>query len=121
MKWLALTLCLLGASAGLVAWVYLRDRDPASWRVPESQFVRADAAVALRALGGSECGSRCAVAELLGPTQPHRWLVRLTVRGRVQCVQIDPATFGASLQHGLAGVRASRCAPRRGARGSRAG
>jgi hypothetical protein len=107
MRWLCVTVGLLTASLCLVAWIYLRDRDTSGWRLPERQIVRADAAVALAAFGGGDCRSGCA-AELLGHTQPHRWLVRITVRGRSQCLQLDPSVF-AVIPHGLAGVQPSRC------------
>jgi hypothetical protein len=108
MRWLYLTIGLLGASACLIAWIYLRDRDPSSWRPPERQMVRADAAATLAALSGGGCRSGCAT-ELLGRTRQHRWLVRITVRGRRQCLQIDPYTFALSQEHGLSGVWPSRC------------
>ncbi len=109
MRWLGVTAGLLSASLCLVVWIYLRDRDTSNWRPPERQLARVDATAALTALSGAEpCRSGCA-AELLGRTQPHRWLVRVTVRGRPQCLQIDLDTFAFSRQHGLSGVQPSRC------------
>ncbi len=109
MRWLGVTVGLLTASLCLVAWIYLRDRDTSNWRLPERQIVSADATVMLDAFGGAGCGTGCA-AELLGHTEPHRWLVRITVRGRSQCLQLDPTVF-AVIPHGLAGVQPSRCVP----------
>jgi hypothetical protein len=109
MRWLYVTAGLLSASFCLVAWIYLRDRDTSSWRPPERQLVRVDAAVTLTALSGADCRSGC-TAELLGRTRSHRWLVRVTVRGRAQCLQINLDTFAVSQQHGLSGVQPSRCA-----------
>jgi hypothetical protein len=108
MRWLSLTVCLLSVSACLVAWVYLRDRDTSDWRPPESQLAYADAARALAALSGTGCRSGCAT-ELVGHTRSHSWLVRVTVRGRAQCLQIDLYTFGLSPQRGLSGVQPSGC------------
>ncbi len=63
-----MTVGLLGMSLSLVAWIYLRDRDP-NWRPPERpitrteelKLARADAAVTLsNALRGADCRSGCA-------------------------------------------------------------
>jgi hypothetical protein len=112
MRWLCATVCLLSASFCLIAWVYLRDRDPSSWRPPEGQLARVDAAATLAALRGPDCRAGC-TEELLGRIHPSHWLARITVRGRPQCVQIDLDTFASSQQHGLSGVQPSRCAPGR--------
>jgi hypothetical protein len=77
MKWLYVTIGLLTTCVCLVGWIYLRDRDT-NWRPPEHQLARADASTALTVLSDADCRSDCAI-ELLGRTQPHRWLVRLTV------------------------------------------
>ncbi len=108
MRWLGVTLGLLSACACLVAWVYLRDRDTSSWRLPERQIATADAARTLAAFSGAECGRHCA-AKLLGHVAPHRWLVRITVRGRALCLQLDLATFATNQRYGLAGVQPSGC------------
>ena|ERR1700679_2218866 len=107
MRWLGLTAVLLGASLCLVGWVYLRDRDPSSWRAPEGQAARVDARTALAALEGPECPRGCR-ARVIGRLQAGRWLVRVTLHGRAQCVQIDLDTFAIG-QHGLVGVRSSSC------------
>lgn len=110
MRWLGVTAALLAASLCLVAWVYLRDRDTSGWRLPERQVARADAAVALTEFAGPDCRPGCA-AQLLGHIQPHRWLVRLTVRGQPLCLRIDLNTFAVGPRY-LSGVQPSRCAPR---------
>ena len=108
MRWLALTLALLAASAGLLAWVYLRDRDTSDWLAPERQRVHSDGWVVLT---GEDCHRGCAVS-VQGRVGPHLWLVRLAVRGSVQCVQIDPETFTVTARDGLVGVRGARgCGP----------
>lgn len=87
-----MTIGLLATSACLVAWMYLRDRDT-NWRPSEAQIAQDDAKVILRyALHRTGCRSGCA-SEVLGSTGPRRWLVRITVRGRSQCLQIDLNTF----------------------------
>jgi hypothetical protein len=108
MRWLSLTVALLTASVCLLGWVYLRDRDPSGWRPPEQSLARVDAARTLTMLGGPACHSACAAA-LLGRTQPHRWLVRVTVRGHQTCMQIDVSAFAVSREHGLVGVRPAGC------------
>lgn len=112
MRWLGVTLCLLGACVGLVAWIYLRDRDPGNWQLPERQLAATDAARTLVAFGGDNCGRDCAV-KLLDRLYPHHWLVRITVQGRSQCLQLDLSTFSTDQRHGLAGVEPSGCTVRR--------
>jgi hypothetical protein len=107
MKWLGLTVGLLCASLLLVGWVYLRDRDTSSWRPPEAQLARADARVAFAVIGGVRCRPGCG-AQVIGQIQPQRWLVRLALRGRAQCLRIDVDTF-ATGPRGLYGIQRSRC------------
>ena len=115
MKWLGLTAGLLSASLCLVGWVYLRNRDTSDWRPPEGQSARVDARAALAALEGPRCPRGCR-AQVLGRVRPERWLVRVTLRGQSQCLQIDIDRF-AIARDGLDGVQASRCyaLPARGA------
>lgn len=111
MRWLGVTLGLLGACVCLVTWVYLRDRDTSQWRLPERQIASADAARTLAAFDGAGCGQGCAV-KLVERLDSHHWLVRITVRGRSQCLRLDLATFATGQRHGLAGVEPSGCASR---------
>jgi hypothetical protein len=111
MRWLGVTLGLLGACVCLVAWIYLRDRDTAHWRLTERQIATADAARTLAAFDGADCARRCTV-KLLGHIDSHNWLVRITVRGQSQCLQLDLAAFATDQRHGLAGVEPSGCALR---------
>jgi hypothetical protein len=108
MRWLALTACLLAACVGLVGWIYLRDRYSSDWRLPERQIASVDAARTLQAFAGAGCRERCGV-QLLGRGGRSEWAIRLTVRGRSQCLRLDLATFAADQPHGLAGVLPSRC------------
>jgi hypothetical protein len=107
MRWLCVTLGLLATCVCLVAWIYLRDRNT-NWQPPEPQLARVDATAVLTKLTDGYCRSGCA-AEVLGHTRSHRWLVRITVRGQPQCLQIDLDTFATSRQHGLSGVQPSHC------------
>jgi len=109
MRWLAATVALLAACAGLVVWVYLRDRQTGDWRPPERELVRADAVSALTVLGGAGCGARC-TAQVVGRVRPEVWLVRVTVRGRSQCLQIALDEFEVSERNGIVGGWPSGCA-----------
>jgi len=107
MKWLYVTIGLLTTCVCLVGWIYLRDRDT-NWRPPEPQLARADATVALGELPRRDCRHGCQT-KVLGGTGPHRWLVRITVKGRTRCIQINLDTITAN-RHRVAGVQPSRCA-----------
>ena len=107
MRWLGVTVALLAATLALVGWVYLRDRDTANWRPPEAQAVHVDARVALAALEGPECPRGCR-ARVLSRVRPEYWLVRITLRGRPRCLQIDLDAFAIG-QYGLVGAQPSRC------------
>lgn len=107
MRWFFLTLALLACSAGLLGWVYLRDRDT-HWRPPEPQLASAAAEGALSELGGAGCSAGCS-AEVLANPAPHRWLARITVRGRTRCVQIDLRIFSLHGPHSPVGVEPHRC------------
>jgi len=107
MRWLLATIALLAASAGLIGWIYLRDRDT-NWRPPEQQQASADAVLAISELGGGRCRDRCQ-AHQLNPASSHRWLVHVILQGQRQCLQIDVDTFTVDGPHGLAGVQPSRC------------
>jgi hypothetical protein len=114
MKWLYVTLVLLTSSVCLVGWIYLRDRDTSSYLPPqpsERQRALADSSTTLVVLNEGDCHSHCRI-ELLGHTQPDHWLVRINVKGRSHCLQIDLDTFLVSQKHGFSGVQSlqpSRC------------
>jgi hypothetical protein len=107
MKWLYVTIAVLAASACLIAWIYLRDRDTSTSPPSASQLARNDAAETIIASGDADCRKDCA-AKVLGHSG-HRWLVRIIVKGRSQCLQIDLETFGESRGRGLSGVWPSPC------------
>lgn len=105
MRWFYVTIGLLATSLCLVVWIYLRDRDT-NWRLPEAQQAHVDVASMLHnALRGADCHSGCAT-EVLGRSGPHNWLVRITVKHRSRCLQIDLNTFRFG-QHRLFGVQSS--------------
>ncbi len=106
MRWLATTIALLVASAGLGAWVYLRDRDTSGWQAQEAVLAREDAA---RAVGGGPCVEDCQV-RLLAQTGPHWWLISVAADGHRQCLQVDPNKFTVSSREGDTGVAPAHCA-----------
>ncbi len=63
MRWLAATIVLLGASAALVAGIYLRDRDP-SWLPPQRTAADFDAHWVAQLRRRPACGKRCSYAVL---------------------------------------------------------
>lgn len=107
MKWLVVTIGLLGATAALVAWIYLRDRDTANWRPPERSLAYGDTVTA-RDVMSFPCGGRCSVT-VLGNPVPHRWLTRIASPWRARCYEIDVDTFEVSQQSGMTGIHAVGC------------
>jgi hypothetical protein len=107
-RWLAVTLALLGASAVLVAGIYLRDRDPSNWLPAPRTAASSDAGAVMAGLGGPDCGRRCSF-RLLGNPKPDHWLAQIVDRARTECVDINLRAFGASDTNGLSGVALIDC------------
>jgi hypothetical protein len=107
MRWLGVTLALLGVSAVLVAGIYLRDRDT-SWRPPQRAAADFDARMVLTYVAGPDCGKRCSYKLLANPRDNH-WLARIVDRSRAQCVDIDVEKFGIDESHGIAGIATVNC------------
>jgi hypothetical protein len=107
MRWLAVTLALLSASAVLVGGIYLRDRDTA-WRLPPHRAADFDARMVLTYVAGPDCGRRCSYKLLANPGKNH-WLARIVDRSRAECVDIDVDRFGISESHGIAGITMINC------------
>lgn len=107
MKWLAVTLALLGASAALLGAIYLRDRDT-SWRPPPRTAADFDARMVLTYVAGPDCGTRCSYKLLANPRDNH-WLARIVDRSRAECVDIDLDRFGINESHGIAGIVMVNC------------
>ena len=108
MRWLAATIGLISASAVLVGGIYLRDRDPGSWRPPESTRAQGAAQTVLAALSGYNCHQGCVVTSVTRRGQ-DQWLARLEIRSRARCFAIDLQRFSFTVQHGLVGVAAVKC------------
>lgn len=108
MRWLAVTIALLAASAALVVGIYVRDRSPGTWRPPERVVVAHDARVLLEDLGGTGCRSACAIVRLIH-IGPARWLARMYIARRVRCIEIDSNQFAATERHGLIGIVRVSC------------
>jgi hypothetical protein len=108
MRWLAVTLVLLVASAALVAGIYLRDRDTAtSWLPAQRPAARADALSVAANLGGT-CPQRCHVRILSHP-RPYHWVAWIHIPRATECVDIDLLTFATVPQRGLSGIAAVSC------------
>jgi hypothetical protein len=107
MRWLAVTLVLLGASAALVAGIYVRDRG-ATWLPPARTAADFDARVVLAEVAGPGCGRRCSY-ELLANPRPDHWLAQIVDRSHTRCVDINLRTFRTSDVSGLSGVTVIDC------------
>jgi hypothetical protein len=107
MRWLAVTVALLGACAALVGAIYFRDRVPSQWLPPERPTAHADAMAVAAGLGGT-CPRECSVT-LVGNPRPGHWVERITVPSGARCVDIDVPNFATSLHHGVSGVTEVDC------------
>jgi hypothetical protein len=107
MRWLAVTLVLLCASGLLVGGVYLRDRDTADWRPPESSLAHTDARAIVAGLDGGYCGLGCGVRSLVR-LEPGQWAVRIELNSRPRCYAIDIDHFSLT-QRGLQGIEPRAC------------
>jgi hypothetical protein len=107
MKWLVVTVVLLGASAGLVSGLYLRDRDASSW-LPPGRTVAHHDAMAVAAAIGATCPRECDV-KLLGHPRTDHWTEWIRVPAATVCVDIDVRTFATDQASGLSGVTKVPC------------
>jgi hypothetical protein len=108
MRWLAVTVVFVAASAALVAGIYLRDR-VAHPALPHQQSVAyTEAQALLAALAGSHCRP-CGVSLLSQPRHGH-WLAQIRTKQSVQCVDIDLTAFTWDHGHGFSGVTSVSCA-----------
>jgi hypothetical protein len=107
MRWLAVTLALLGASVALVAGIYLRNYD-SSWRPPQRTTAEADAKIVFTYVAGLWCATHCS-STVLATARPNHWLARIVDRSRAKCVDINVATFDVSETHGLSGIAVVNC------------
>jgi hypothetical protein len=107
MRWLAVTIALLGASAALVGGIYLRDRDPSTWLPPGPTAAHHDAMAIAAAMGGT-CPQECVVKQL-GHPRTYHFTERIQVPATTTCVDINIVTFGTDDSHGISGVTTLRC------------
>jgi hypothetical protein len=111
MRWLAVTITFLTATAALVGGVYVRDR-VGNPPLPHQQSVAHTEAEALLAgIAGSHC-QPCGVAVLSNPHHGH-WLARITTKRSVQCVDINLQAFTWEPGRGFTGVTSISCAKAR--------
>ena len=107
MRWLAVTLALLGASAALVSGLYLRDRDTSAWLPPGPTIARHDALAVAADLGGT-CPRECKV-KLVGHPRGDHWIEWIEIPTLTTCVDINVRTFATEKVHGLSGVTRTGC------------
>ena len=109
MRWLALTVALLGACVALGAWTYTRDRDTGWSGVTERLEAQTQARRLLDLMTpGRPCGTRCSSAAVRR-VAPRTWdVVVVTARWR-GCYRVALDTFNASPAHGLRGLRRVPC------------
>lgn len=107
MKWLAVTVALLGASAALVGGMYVRDRDPSGWLPPGPTIARHDAMSIAAAIGGT-CPRDCTVKLLAHPRTDH-WTERIEIPAATECVDINVRTFDTNEVRGISGVTKVSC------------
>jgi hypothetical protein len=112
MRWLALTLALLGACVALSAWTYVRDRDTGWTHVTERLEAQSQARRLLDLMTvGQTCAGRCSSAAVRR-TAPRTWdVVVVTARWR-GCYRVALDTFAASPAHGLRGLERLPCTGR---------
>jgi hypothetical protein len=106
MKWLALTVGLLCASAALVAGIYLRDRDPSNWLPPPRTAASLDAQTILLA---THCPAGICSYRLVSNPRPNHWVVRIQNESTTQCFDIDLAAFDVAATRGFTGVTQVGC------------
>jgi hypothetical protein len=104
-KWLAVTLTLLAVTAGLVAGIYLRDREPSHWLPPQRQAANADVKTMLLQM---RCGGQCTYA-LLGNPRPDHWLARVDDGRTIKCFDINVMAFDTGDTRGVSGVESVHC------------
>ena len=106
MRWLVVTMVLLGASAALVAGIYARDREPARWLPPQRKAANSDVKTMLLQM---HCGGQCTYRLVDNPQADH-WVARINTGTKIQCFDINLLTFDTGQAHGVSGVSAVQCA-----------
>jgi hypothetical protein len=105
MRWLAATVALLAASAGLVIGLYLRDRDP-HWLPPQRKIAAYDAQTMLLQM---HCGQpRCSYTLVANP-RPFHWVARIDDGAGIRCYDINVISFDTTTSHGVSGIATVRC------------
>jgi hypothetical protein len=108
MRWLTVTVALLGASAALVAGIYLRDRDPSGWLPPPRVAASQDAETILLVIA---CPRAICSYRLVGSPRPGHWVASLFTGAGTVCFDIDLVAFDVNASHGFTGAIPVRCHP----------
>ncbi len=90
MRWLATTIVLLGASAAVVAGIYLRDRDPSGWLPPPRVAASQDAETILLEIA---CPRAICSYRLVGNPRPDHWLASIVDRSSRPSASTSTSTF----------------------------
>jgi len=108
MRWLAVTVALLSASAALVAGIYLRDRDPSGWLPPPRVAARQDAETILLEIA---CPRAICSYRLVGNPRPGHWVASLFTGAGTVCFDIDLVAFDVDASRGFTGATRVPCRP----------
>ena len=106
MRWLAVTLVLLSASAALVAGVYLRDRDLSGWLPPPRVAASQDAETILLAI---HCPRAICSYRLVGNPRPDHWVASLFTGARTVCFDINLLAFDVTATRPFSGATPVPC------------
>ena len=105
MRWLAVTVVLLIASAALTAWIYFRDRAPSHWLPPQRRAANSDVRTMLLQM---RCGGQCTY-RLVGHPRADHWVARIDTGTTIQCFDINLLAFDTSQARGVSGVASVSC------------
>ena len=106
MRWLAVTVALLCASAALVAGIYLRDRDPSGWLPPPRVAAGQDAETILLEIA---CPRAICSYRLVGNPRPDHWVASLFTGAGTVCFDIDLVAFDVNASRGFTGATPVSC------------
>lgn len=106
MRWLALTLALIGASAALIGGIYFRDRTSSSWLPPPREAAALDARTIIDLMA---CPGPCTYT-VVRTSRAYHWVATIhSSNTSTHCYDIDLQTFDTGTGHGVSGVLPVAC------------
>jgi hypothetical protein len=105
-RWLAVTVALLCASAALVAGVFFRDRVPSSWLPPPRTAATLDVKTILLA---THCPKAVCSYKLVGNPRPDHWVASIFNGAATHCFDINLSAFDVTSRRGVTGVTLVNC------------